>query len=119
MKPWILVRFFSINAYLFIGSLIVEGHPISIRQSTKNAQYVVNLVGYIVSICVGSALFVKTHITSPGFVEKRGQDIELQQQEMDPHRFCTKCQHIRPPRSKHCNDCQHCIVKFGKLLIKY
>ena len=117
-QPWILIRFFLIHAYLFIGSFIVEGHPISIMQENKNVEYVVNLTGYIVLICVGMILFLKTHTSSPGFVVEKGkEDIELQkdQDDVDPKRFCTKCQHIRPPRSKHCNDCQHCIIKFGKL----
>jgi palmitoyltransferase len=110
------VQFLVINLYLIIGPFFTQGHPI--YTIVRSGSQVEQLVCYYILVIAGIALFFKTHLTEPGFVQDQvSEDSGFDKfhqivDKQDPKVYCLKCDRIRPPRSRHCDECKNCIVKF-------
>ena len=65
------------------------------------------------TLCIELSLWL-CYLTEPGIIPRNppGVALPLPLNMSSEHKFCETCNVYRPPRTKHCSQCQNCIELF-------
>eukprot|EP01128_Nolandella_sp_AFSM9_P005678 TRINITY_DN2799_c0_g1_i1.p1 TRINITY_DN2799_c0_g1~~TRINITY_DN2799_c0_g1_i1.p1 ORF type:complete len:427 (+),score=79.57 TRINITY_DN2799_c0_g1_i1:37-1281(+) len=93
-------------AFLFFGAPLVPN-------SYVGAEHLV-IPHVVIAICMGWFYYLLQ--SDPGVVTAESMELHSSKYHYESFlygkRFCTECQQDKPPRSKHCYVCGHCVARF-------
>ncbi|KAM3129167.1 hypothetical protein pb186bvf_018722 [Paramecium bursaria] len=108
-------RFNIIGTFVFIIFLFSLNFLTILQLGFLYDTYICNLFGIFLGCC-GIYHFFATVMTEPGILLKGDLEAPIEENIEGPRyysqRYCRTCKIIRPPKSSHCSNCQHCVEGF-------